>query len=161
MNFLEKIQEDLKKNLKEGLDIFKEGSSVLTDKLEQLTTGGKNKYKVFNLNMKVQEEFARLGGELYDLLVKKSKNPLGSKSVTSIISKINKLEAQINKLEGTEEKKPAKKAVKKTAAKAKRKTTGKTAAKKTTTAKGKTASKATRKTVKKNKTTAPKETDKS
>ena len=41
MNFLEKIQEDLKKNLKEGLDIFKEGSSVLTDKLEQLTTGGK------------------------------------------------------------------------------------------------------------------------
>lgn len=161
MNFLEKIQEDLKKNLKEGLDIFKEGSSVLTDKLEQLTTGGKNKYKVFNLNMKVQEEFARLGGELYDLIVKKSKNPLGSKSVTSIISKINKLEAQINKLEGTEEKKPAKKAVKKTAAKAKRKTTGKTAAKKTTTAKGKTASKSTRKTVKKTKTTAPKETDKS
>ena len=161
MNFLEKIQEDLKKNLKEGLDIFKEGSSVLTDKLEQLTTGGKNKYKVFNLNMKVQEEFARLGGEVYDLIVKKSKNPLGSKSVTSIISKINKLEAQINKLEGTEEKKPVKKAVKKTAAKAKRKTTGKTAAKKTTTAKGKTASKSTRKTVKKTKTTAPKETDKS
>ncbi len=161
MNFLEKIQEDLKKNLKEGLDIFKEGSSVFTDKLEQLTTGGKNKYKVFNLNMKVQEEFARLGGEVYDLIVKKSKNPLGNKSVTSIISKINKMETQINKLEGTEEEKPAKKTVKKSAAKAKRKTTGKTTGKKTATAKRKTASKTKGKTAQKTKTTASKETDKS
>ncbi len=140
MNFLEKIQEDLKKNLKEGMDIFKEGSTMFTDKLEQLTVGGKNKYKVFNLNMKVQEEFARLGGEVYDQIVKKSKNPLGSRPVTSIISKINKLEAQITKLEGTEEKKPARKAAKKTAAKAKRKTVRKAAAKTTRKSKGKTVS---------------------
>ncbi|GBD96935.1 MAG TPA: hypothetical protein ENG83_13195 [Nitrospirae bacterium] len=126
MSFWDKIQEDIKKNLQGGLDIFREGSSVVTEKLEKLTVEGRNKYKVFNLNMKVQEEFAKLGGEIYDLTTGKSKNPLGNRKVKSIISRINKLENQINKLESKEVKKPKKTAAKKTAGKSTKKTTGKT-----------------------------------
>jgi hypothetical protein len=129
MSFWNKIQEDLKKNIHEGLEIFKEGSSVVTEKIEKLTEGGKNKYKAFNLNMKVQEEFAKLGGEIYDLITKKSKNPLASKKVKSIITRINKFEAQINKLESKGKKKTRKTTAKKTARKRTKKTTGKTAAK--------------------------------
>jgi len=129
MSFWNKIQEDLKKNIHEGLEIFKEGSSVVTEKIEKLTEGGKNKYKAFNLNMKVQEEFAKLGGEIYDLITKKSKNPLANKKIKSIITRINKFEAQINKLEAKGKKKPRKTPAKKTARKTTKKTTGKTAAK--------------------------------
>jgi hypothetical protein len=129
MSFWNKIQEDLKKNIHEGLEIFKEGSSAVTEKIEKLTEGGKNKYKAFNLNMKVQEDFAKLGGEIYDLITKKSKNPLASKKVKSIITRINKFEAQINKLESKGKKKPRKTTSKKTARKTTKKTTGKTAAK--------------------------------
>ena len=87
MSFWDKIQDDLKKNLQEGLEIFREGSSVVTDTLEKFTEGGKNKYKTFNLNMKVQEDFAKLGGAIYDLIEQKSKNPLGNKIVKSIIAR--------------------------------------------------------------------------
>ncbi|HDH05097.1 MAG TPA: hypothetical protein ENH01_05200 [Nitrospirae bacterium] len=125
MSFWDKIQEDLKKNLQEGLEIFREGGSVVTEKLEKLTGEGKKKYKVFNLNMKVQEEFAKLGGEIYDLITGKSKNPLGNRQVKSIISKINKLEGQINKLESKEVKKPKKTTAQKTGSKSTKKTVGK------------------------------------
>ena len=129
MSFWDKIQEDLKKNLQEGLEIFREGGSVVTEKLEKLTGEGKKKYKVFNLNMKVQEEFAKLGGEIYDLITGKSKNPLGNRQVKSIISKINKLEGRINKLESKEVKKPKKTTAKKTGSKSAKKSVGKTTVK--------------------------------
>ena len=132
MSFWDQIQKDIAENLKEGLSIVKEGSEAITHKLEKLTDEGKKKYKVFNLNMKVQDEFARLGGQIYDLIVKKSKNPLSSKSVTSIISKINKLEAEISKFEGREIKAKVKTAAKKTR---KKTTAKKAAAKKATTKK--------------------------
>ena len=128
MSFWDQIQKDIGENLKEGLAIVKEGGEAITSKLEKLTDEGKKKYKVFNLNMKVQDEFAKLGGQIYDLIVKKSKNPLSNKNVVSTISTINKLEAQISKFEGKEIKKKRKT----TAKKARKKTTAKkTTAKKT------------------------------
>ncbi|GBE41262.1 hypothetical protein BMS3Bbin09_01155 [bacterium BMS3Bbin09] len=129
MSFWDKIQDDLKKNLQEGIEIFKEGSSVFTEKIEELTGEGKKKYHIFNLNMKVQEEFAKLGGAIYDLTVKKSKNPISNMKIKSILAKINKMETQINKLEGKENNKPAQKAVKKRTTKKKAATKKKTAAK--------------------------------
>ncbi len=138
MSFLDKIQKDMKKNFQEGLEIFREGSSVVTEKIEMLTVEGRKKYKVFNLNMKVQEEFAKLGGEIYDLASGKSKNPLANKKVKAIIAKINKLESQINKLESKEEKKPIKRVAKKSIAK-----------KSTTKTPKKTAKKSLKKTTKK------------
>ena len=146
MSFWDKIQEDLKKNIQEGLEIFREGSSVVTDTLEKFTEGGKKKYKTFNLNMQVQEDFAKLGGEIYDLISKKSKNPLGNKKVKSIIAKINKKEKEITLLES----KDSQKAVKKTAKKAVKKSTAKKTVRKKSAAK---------KTVKK-KSTAKKQPNK-
>ncbi len=119
MKFWEKIQEDLRKNIQEGLSFVKEGGEAVSQKIGMLTDEGKKKYKVFNLNMKVQDEFAKLGGEIYDLTTRKSKNPLRNRKVISIISRINKLEAQITKLEQTKDKKSVKTAAKKTTAKKK------------------------------------------
>ena len=125
MSFWDKIQEDISKNLKEGLSIFKEGSEVVSQKIEWLTDEGKKKYKTFNLNMKVQEEFAKLGGLVYDLTAKKSKNPLGNKKVAALMNKIKKMESDISKLESKDVKKPKKKTVRKKTA-VRKKTTKKT-----------------------------------
>jgi len=122
----DKIQKDMKKNVDEGLAIIKDGGATVSKQIEKLTDEGKKKYKVFSLNMKVQDEFAKLGGQVYDLIVKKAKSPLKSRTVSSTIKKINKLEAQITKLKKKAVKKTKKRVVKKTAAKRKiRKKTGK------------------------------------
>jgi len=127
----EKIQNDFKKNIEEGLSIIKDGGSAVSQKIEKLTDEGKKKYKVFNLNMKVQEEFAKLGGQVYDQITKKSKNPLGNRKVASILRKINKLEEQINRLEMKKAAKTKKKSVRKAPKKTAKK---RTAQKKKTTA---------------------------
>jgi len=125
MSFWEKIQKDIKKNIKEGLTIVKEGSAVVSQKTRliaervgELTDEGKRKYKLITLNMKVQDEFARLGGKVYDLNFK-TKDPMSNKRVISIISKIKKLEDQITVLE----KKRGKRTVRSGAKKIRRKST--------------------------------------
>jgi|Deesub1362A_J573_1020465.scaffolds.fasta_scaffold01172_6 hypothetical protein len=117
MSFWEKIQKDIKRNLKEGIDLFRERSSTVTKKLEWLTEEGKKRYKLFNLNMKVQEEFAHLGGRVYDLMSKNVDNPLANKRVQSIFKKIKRLEAQINRLEGRDTRAKKKSTVKRTSRK--------------------------------------------
>jgi hypothetical protein len=122
----DKFQNDFKKNIEEGLSIIREGGSAVSQKIEKMTDEGKKKYQVFNLNMKVQEEFAKLGGQVYDLITKKSKNPLGNRKVTSVIKKINKLEDQITRLEMKKGTKPTKKSTRKSPKKtAKKRTTQK------------------------------------
>ncbi len=122
MSFWEKIQKDIKKNIKDGLEIVKEGSVIVSKRIEKLTEEGKTKYQIFTLNMKVQDEFAKLGGKVYDVS-HKSKNPMTNKNVTAIMSRIKKLEARI----AVFEKKHKKKAVKKSSKKAKKKKTRKSA----------------------------------
>jgi hypothetical protein len=104
MDFLEKIQKEIKENVQEGLTIFREGSEAVSQKIGKLTEEGKRKYTIFTLNMKVQDELARLGGKVYDLSFK-SGNPITNKRVQSIILKIKKLEDKINGLKKSGRKK--------------------------------------------------------
>ena len=108
MSFWEKIQKDMQKNIKEGLTIVKEGSVVVSQKIGELTEEGTRKYKLFSLNMKVQDEFAKLGGRVYDLGLKTKKNPMTDKKAVAVVAKINKLEDQITKLEKEHKKAVAK-----------------------------------------------------
>lgn len=126
MGFWDKIQDDMKKNIEEGLDIVKEGRDAISDKFEKLTEEGKKKYRVFNLSMKVQDEFSKLGEQVYDLVMKKSKNPLGSRKVTPIINRIKKMEAEIEKIEHPEIKKKRRAPVRKKKTAVKKKSTGRT-----------------------------------
>ncbi len=113
MTFWEKIQKDIKKNIQEGIAALKEGGTAVSKKIELLTEEGKRRYKIHTLHMEVKDEFERLGGQLYDLVIKKSKDPLSNRKVTSIISKIKRLENQIIRLERQGSKKTIKKISKK------------------------------------------------
>lgn len=138
----DKIKKDLKKGVEEGIAVVKEGASVVSAKMGELTAEGKRQYKMFDLKTKIQNYMAELGGRTYEVMNDK-KSPAADSKVKSVAAKIKKLEEQLRKLEGEKEIKASPK--KKPAAKAKAapKKTARPAAKKT-------AKKTTKKTPAKN-----------
>jgi hypothetical protein len=99
MDFWEKIKSDIQKGIKDGIGIVKEGAIVVKTKAEELTEEGKKRLKVFELKTKVQRDLSELGGKVYALSAK-GKNPLFDSKVKAVITRVNKAEARIAKLEG-------------------------------------------------------------
>jgi hypothetical protein len=110
----DKIKKDVKKGIEEGIAVVKEGASVVSEKMGELTAEGKRQYKMYDLKAKIQGQMTVLGGRVYDVLDTK-KNPTADNRVKAVYEKIKNLEAQLAKFEGGKEKKPA--APKKQAAK--------------------------------------------
>ena len=131
-SLFDKIKKDVKKGIEEGIAVVKEGASVVSGKMGELTAEGKRQYKMFDLKSKIQSQMTVLGGRAYDVLDSK-KSPAADSKVKAVFVKIKKLEEQLSKLEGGKETKAA--APKKPAAKAKAtpKKTAQAAAKKTAT----------------------------
>ena len=128
----DKIKKDVKKGIEEGITVIKEGASVVSEKMGELTAEGKRQYRVYDLKAKIQGQMTVLGGRVYDVLGSK-KSPSADSKVKEVFVKIKKLEEQLRKFEGGKETKAA--APKKPAAKAKAtpKKTAQTVAKKTAT----------------------------
>lgn len=127
----DKIKKDLKKGVEEGIAVVKEGASVVSAKMGELTAEGKRQYKMFDLKAKIQNQMTELGGRAYDILDNK-KSPAADSKIKTVFVKIKNLEKQLRKLEGEKETKapPKKKPAAKT--KAAPKKTARPAAKKTT-----------------------------
>ncbi|MEW6327654.1 MAG: hypothetical protein AB1487_08695 [Thermodesulfobacteriota bacterium] len=142
----DKIKKDLKKGVEEGIAVVKEGAVVVSQKVGELTAEGKRQYKMFDLKTKIQNYMAELGGRTYEVLNDK-KSPAADVRVKGVVTKIKKLEEQLDKLEGKKAKKAAPKKKATTKAKAALKKAAKPAAKET-------AKKTTKKTPAKSKTSA-------
>ena len=128
----DKIKKDVRKGIEEGIAVVKEGASVVSYKMGELTAEGKRQYKMFDMKAKIQSQMTELGGRAYDVLDSR-KSPAADGKVKAVYVKIKKLEEQLRKLEGGKVTKSA--APKKPARKAKAtpKRTVRTAAKKTAT----------------------------
>ena len=120
----------MKKGIEEGIAVVKEGASVVSGKMSELTAEGKRQYQMFDLKAKIQSKMTELGGRAYDVINSK-RSPAADSKVKAVYVKIKKLEEQLSKLEGGKETKSA--SPKKPAAKAKAnpKKTTQAAAKKT------------------------------
>ena len=116
MDFWDKIKVDIQKGIKEGVGLVREGVSVVRDAAEELSEEGNKKLRLFELKTKVQKEISGLGGRVYDLRTK-TKNPMSDSKVKAILSRIEKIEARIDKLDGQSKGRPAKTAGKKAAPK--------------------------------------------
>jgi len=118
MNFWQKVEKDLKKEIRAGIAFLKEGTAVVRKKAEEISEEGKRKHVIFQLKTKVRNEVAELGGRVYDLIATE-KIPVQDKGVKAIAARIKKLETQLAKLEGkgkakgTAKKTPAKRPAKK------------------------------------------------
>ncbi len=119
MAFWEKVKKDLQKGWKEGFEAFKEGAIVVRKKAEILTEEGKRRYNIYEIKTKVQKEISDLGGKVYELS-SKGGNPLLDKQVKTIITRVQKYEVQIEKLEA-KAKVPSKKKAAKRVVKARKK----------------------------------------
>ena len=114
-NLFDKIRENLKKGMEEGIAVLREGASVVSVKMNELSEEGKRQYKMFNLNVKIQDQMKEMGGIAYTLIdAGKSLDP--DKKLKAVYTKIKKLEWQLSKIEGSKKikavvpKKTAKKA---------------------------------------------------
>jgi cold shock CspA family protein len=95
----DKIKKDVKKGIEEGIAVVKEGASVVSEKMGELTAEGKRQYKMFDLKSKIQNQLTELGGRTYDFLDSK-KSPVADSKIKAVFVKIKKLEEQLRKLEG-------------------------------------------------------------
>jgi outer membrane murein-binding lipoprotein Lpp len=119
MSFWERVKKDVPKSFREGVEVVRLRAS-------QLTTEGRKQIKLFDLKNKVHKEMADLGGAVYS---SKQANPMDDPQVKKIITRVKKLESQVNKLE-----KPSRAPKKKKAAAKKKTARKKKAAKKKTAA---------------------------
>jgi hypothetical protein len=107
MGFWDEVKRDFQQSLKESVHLLKEKATIMKDKAEALTEEGKKRYKIFDIQMRIQKEVGELGGRIYDLS-SKSGNPLLDKKVRALIVRIKKLEMQVAKLKGKKDIKPKK-----------------------------------------------------
>jgi hypothetical protein len=121
MEFWDRIQKDIGKNLKEGLRTIK-------DKAGELSEEGKRKYKIYDLQSQIHKLMAELGASVY-ALKDSGKNPVRTPKVSALLGKISKLEERLTDIEPSRLSiKPVKKGTKK---KSTKKTTKNTSSKKT------------------------------
>ncbi len=112
-SLFDQIKNNLKKGMEEGIAVLKEGANVVSVKMNELSVEGKRQYKIFNLNLKIQDQINELGGitcAVLDSMKSLDKN----KKIKAVFAKIKKLEWQLNKIGGKKiktvsAKKPAKK----------------------------------------------------
>ncbi|MEK7846383.1 MAG: hypothetical protein AAB257_05415 [Nitrospinota bacterium] len=98
MSFWESVKKNLRKGIKEGIEVVKGGAVVVKKKAGELSEEGKRRYRIYELHRKVHKEMAELGGVVYDLSLK-VENPILSGNVKEIIVRIKNLEEKIKKLE--------------------------------------------------------------
>jgi len=120
-SLFDQVRNNLKKGMKEGIAVLKEGANVVSVKMNELSAEGKRQYKIFNLNLKIQDQINELGGMTYAIL-ESGKSLDENKKIKAAFAKIKKLKWQLIKIGGKKiktaaPKKPAKKTAKKVSTK--------------------------------------------
>ena len=98
-SLFDQIRNNLKKGMEEGIAVLKEGANVVSVKMNELSAEGKRQYKIFNLNLKIQDQINELGGMTYTVL-ESGKSLDENKKIKAAFAKIKKLEWQLNKIGG-------------------------------------------------------------
>jgi len=98
-SLFDQIRNNLKKGMEEGIAVLKEGANVVSVKMNELSAEGKRQYKIFNLNLKIQDQINELGGMTY-IVLESGKSLDENKKIKAAFAKIKKLEWQLIKIGG-------------------------------------------------------------
>jgi hypothetical protein len=99
-NLFEKLKNDMKKGIEEGLAAILKSANAVSVKMGELSDEGKRQYKMFNMHVKVRDELNALGDLAYDAL-KHMRSLDEDKKIRAAYLKIKKLEWQIGKLKNS------------------------------------------------------------
>lgn len=94
------LWEKVKKYTEEGVEVLKEGASVVAEKTGELARIGKIKMEIMNLNRKINNYFSEIGGRLYHLKVEGKQDEINNDlNINEIVEKIRKLEEEVKNKE--------------------------------------------------------------
>lgn len=99
MAFWDKVNENLKKALDEGIVAIKEGAKIATEKSGELASVGKLKYEAYNAHKEAEKCLAELGGLVFDMAKPPFENPLSNSEVMAVVEKIKLAEKEIQEVE--------------------------------------------------------------
>jgi len=114
MGFLQRVKKDLQLAMKEGMDLFKEGTKAFTTKTRRIAKKstasvksegarvgkiGKLRVQHFWLNKEAQKKFTDIGGRIYDQVSNKTKEYHFDEPTQTLISETEKIEGKIKKVE--------------------------------------------------------------
>lgn len=94
-----KLNADINKGIKEGLDAAIVGAKAAKVKADELTKDVKKKIEINEIKKKIKEDLAEIGARMYQL-EKKSPGSVTDAITRSYISKIDMLEKELKDLEG-------------------------------------------------------------
>lgn len=90
------LWDKVKKYMEEGVDVLKEGASVVAEKTGELAKIGKIKMEIMNLNRKINNCFNEIGGKLYHLKVEGKQDEINSDArISKLVEEIKKLEEEV------------------------------------------------------------------
>ncbi|MBZ0220425.1 MAG: hypothetical protein K8I01_08355 [Candidatus Methylomirabilis sp.] len=87
MNFLESVNEELKKAVEEGWAALKESAQ-----------SGKLRLKLYNLNREAEKRFREIGGIVYESEKLHKDDPLKSPELQRLVAEIRQIEAETEAL---------------------------------------------------------------
>jgi uncharacterized protein (UPF0335 family) len=90
------LWEKVKKYMEEGLEVVKEGATVVAEKTGELAKVGKIKMEIMNLNKKINNCFNEIGGKVYHLKLEGKQDEINSDSrINELIEEIKRLEQEV------------------------------------------------------------------
>jgi len=94
------LWDTIKKGLKDGAKIAKEGVYVAADKAEELSKKGKVKIEISNIKRKIEKNFTELGGKVYHLIQEeKVENVAEKDEIKKLLDTISAFEGEMKKKE--------------------------------------------------------------
>lgn len=99
MAFWDKVNENIKKAIDEGIVAIKEGAKVATEKGGEVAKVGKLKYEVYNAHKAAEKKLAELGGMVFEMAKPPFENPLSNPDVMKVVESIKEAEEEIKAIE--------------------------------------------------------------
>ena len=102
MDFLERM----KKTMSQGFETTKKGLEQAAEKAREMGEKGVLRYEISRLEKDVERNFAMIGGQVYDVLVKKGQNTVSKSTgeIKDLLAAVQSLEKRIAEKEKAVEK---------------------------------------------------------
>lgn len=99
MSFWDKVNENIKRAVDEGVVAIKEGAKVASEKGGEVAKVGKLKFEAYNKHKEAQKKLAKLGGMVFDMAKPPFENPLCDPEVMKVIESIKEAEKEVKEIE--------------------------------------------------------------
>ena len=89
----------VKKALQESAEVIKETAISVAEKTQEATEIGRLRIQIMGLNRDAEKNFAEIGGRVYELIEKGTKDVLSDEELRKLIDKAKQYEEKIAKAE--------------------------------------------------------------